>query len=178
MATHTRPRTQELYESTVRMHLKPGLGAIRLSRLTAPDVQRMINTKQQGGASPRTLHACRQVLRAALSRAEREGLVTGNVAKLVELPTYARKPITPWTAEQARAFLTAATDHPWYGAYLPLLLYGLRRGEVLGLRWRDIDLDTGIIHVEQQLQGIDGHPSAGDVKTQAGRRALPLVPLA
>lgn len=118
----------------------------------------------------------RSTLRAALSRAEREELVVRNVAKLVDIPAYRRKPITPWTAEQTIAFLGAAYSHRWYGAYLMLLTYGMRRGEVLGLRWRDVDMDKGIIHVEQQLQRIGSELRIGEVKTEAGRRPLPIIP--
>lgn len=171
-----RPRTLELYESTIRVHLNPGLGTVRLSRLTVQDFQRFINDKHAHGASPRTLDRCRQVMRAALNRAEREGLVTQNVARLAELPRYVRKPITPWTLEESQTFLTHAHGHPWFAGYLLLLLYGMRRGEVLGLRWGDIDFHNDEIRVTQQLQRIDGHLTQAAVKTDAGQRRLPLLP--
>ena len=69
----------------------------------------------------------------------REELVVRNVAHLAE--QWERKPVTPWTAAEARAFLDAAKSDPLYPAFMLLLLYGLRRGEVLGLRWRDVDTE-------------------------------------
>lgn len=176
VAVKTRPRTADLYAATVRVHIQPALGHIRLSKLSIQDFQRLLNAKLADGTSVRTAHAIRSVLRAALNRAAREELVLKNVAKLVEIPAWHRKPITPWTPEQSRAFLSAAATHRWYGAYLMLLTYGMRRGEVLGLRWGDIDFATDQLHVEQQLQRIGADLEVGPVKTEAARRPLPLTP--
>jgi integrase len=120
----------------------------------------------------------RTVLSSALTRAMREELVARNVARLAELPTWERKPITPWTAAEARTFLEAAKDDPLYPAFVLLLVYGLRRGEVLGLRWRDIDEDDNEIRIRQQIQRASGELRLGPVKTNAGRRNLPLLPMA
>ena len=84
----------------------------------------------------------------------------------------------PWNVAEARAFLDAAKNDPLYPAFVLLLLYGLRRGEVLGLRWRDIDEDDGEIRVRQQVQRINGELRLYPVKTAAGRRDLPLLPTA
>lgn len=176
VAVKNRPRTADNYATVVRIHLKPALGHIRLAKLSVQDVQRLLNNKLSGGASVRTVHAIRSVLRAALSRAAREELVLRNVAKLIEIPAWHRKPITPWTAQQCTTFLTAAHDHRWYGAYLMLLTYGMRRGEVLGLRWGDVDFTQNRLHIEQQLQRIGTELIQGPVKTEAGRRDLPLTP--
>jgi len=100
----------------------------------------------------------------------REELVVRNVARLAELPTWERKPITPWSAVEARAFLDAAKKDPLYPAFMLLLLYGLRRGEVLGLRWRDVDEEDGEIRIRQQAQRIKGELRFYPVKTAAGRR--------
>jgi integrase len=97
---------------------------------------------------------------------------------LAELPTWERKPVTPWTAAEARAFLEAAKNDPLYPAFVLLLLYGLRRGEVLGLRWRDIDDHDGELRVRQQVQRIKGELRLYPVKTAAGRGDLPLLPIA
>ena len=71
----------------------------------------------------------------------------------------------------------AATD-PLYPAFVLLVLYGMRRGEVLGLRWQDVDVDAGLIQVRQQVQRIQGELYIGPVKTRAGNRDLPLIGLA
>ena len=176
VAVKNRPRTADLYAGIVRVHIKPALGHIRLSKLSIQDFQRLLNDKLASGTSVRTAHAIRSLLRAALNRAAREELVLKNVARLVEIPAWHRKPITPWTPEQSKAFLKAAGGHRWRVAYLMLLTYGMRRGEVLGLRWRDVDFSTDRLHIEQQLQRIGADLIQGPVKTEAGRRWLPLTP--
>src|SRR5215470_6409001 len=105
------------------------------------------------------------VLSSALARAMREELVMRNVARLAELPAWERQAIMPWTAAEARAFLDAAKDDPLYPAFVLLLVYGLRRGEVLGLRWRDIDEDDGEIRIRQQIQRVSGELRLGPIKT-------------
>ena len=115
------------------------------------------------------------VLSSALSRAVREELITRNVARSTELPEWHRAPVRPWTAAEARQFLAASKTDPLYPAFVLLALYGLRRGEALGLQWADIDLDRSTLHVRQQLQRVRGELSLGPVKTHAGNRESPLA---
>ncbi|MCA1606768.1 MAG: site-specific integrase, partial [Acidobacteria bacterium] len=170
-----RPKTYEQYECAIRLYLKPGLGTWPLSRLSVPIVQSFFNQTITDGHSVRKTQIIRTVLSSALSRAVREELVGRNVARLVELPTWQRGEIHPWSVEEARQFLNTAQTHPLYPAFLLLLLCGLRRGETLGLRWRDIDFDASEIHIRQQLQRVGRMLLAGEVKTTAGRRDLPLL---
>jgi integrase len=174
-----RPATYSLYETCIRLHLKPGLGKKELRRLSVGMVQKFLNGKLADippGESVRLVHTLRQVLSAALSRAVREELVSRNVARLVELPPWEPAEVIPWSAAEATAFLAAAAGDPLLPAFVFLLLYGMRRGEVLGLRWADVDGET--IHVRQQVQRIEGELLTGPVKTRAGRRDLPLLGLA
>jgi integrase len=170
-----RPATYNLYEMIVRLYLKPGLGSRKLTSLTVPLVQEFLNGRLQQGDSIRKLQVMRTVLSAALTRAVREELIVRNVARLVELPQWQRGQIRPWAADEARAFLAAAKPDPLYTAFVLLILYGLRRGEVLGLCWDDIDLDGGMIHIRQQLQRVRGELFLAPVKTRAGQRGLPLL---
>lgn len=174
-AIDRRPRTVELYAAVIKRSLKPGLGTRPLLRLSVAQVQLFLNEQLRLGRSIRTVQNIRTVLSAALTRAMREELITRNVARLVQLPTWTRKEIHPWEAEQVGLFLATARDNRLYPAFLLLALYGLRRGEVLGLRWSDIDLTNGQIHVRQQIQRIGSSLAVGDVKTRAGRRDLPLL---
>jgi len=169
-----RPATYNLYEMIVRLYLKPGLGR-KLTSLTVPTVQEFLNRRLQQGDSIRKVQVMRTVLSAALTRAVREELIVRNVARLVELPQWQRGQIRPWAADEARAFLASARPDPLYSAFVLLILYGLRRGEVLGLRWDDIDFDGGTIHIRQQLQRVRGELFLAPVKTQAGKRGLPLL---
>jgi integrase len=170
-----RPKTLELYESVVRVHLKPRLGAKWLTQLSVTTLQQILNQQLADGHSVRTVRLTRTVLSAALTRAMREELVTRNVARLVSLPSWQRQDIEPWTVEEAARFLTAARHEPLYPAFLLLTLYGMRRGEVLGLRWSDIDWDHNQLHVRQQLQQVRNELQVGPVKTNAGKRDLPLL---
>ena len=142
-----------------------------------PTVQAFLNAKLEAGQSVRHVQILRQILSAALARAVREEAVARNVARLVELPTWEPATIVPWSPDEALAFLKAAAAlDPLYPAFV--LLYGMRRGEVLGLRWQDVDLAAGMIHVRQTIQRIQGHLRIGPVKTRAGSRDLPLIGLA
>lgn len=123
----------------------------------------------------RNVQIIREVLRAALTRAMREELITRNVASLVELPKWEGREGTPWTIDEARRFLLAAADDPLHVAFLLAALYGLRRGEVLGLRWRDVDFNNPQLHIRQQVQRFDGQLQQVPLKTKASRRNLPLI---
>jgi integrase len=172
-----RPATYELYEATVRLHLKPALGNYSLVRLSVPTVQRFLNEQAASGKySLRKVQIMRTVLSAALTRAMREQLLVHNVARLVELPQWQRTArLEPWSVDEIKSFLAAASDHVLYAAFLLSVMYGLRRGEVLGLRWRDIDFDQDELHVRQQLQRLQQGLSIGPVKTAAGERDFQLV---
>lgn len=143
-----------------------------------PTVQAFLNTKLRDGQSVRNVQILRQILSAALSRAVREELVARNVARLVELPSWEPAVTIPWSPAEALAFLQAAFSDPLYPAFVLLLLYGMRRGEVLGLRWQDADFGTETIHVRQQVLRVQGQLYVGPVKTRAGSRDLPLIGLA
>ncbi|MGO9082617.1 MAG: tyrosine-type recombinase/integrase [Streptosporangiaceae bacterium] len=173
-----RPATYALYEMTVRLHLSPALGGYPLKRLSVPIVQGFLNDRLRAGRSVRSVQIMRQVLSAALSRAVREELVVRNVARYVELPGWEPEEVVPWTSAEALAFLAAARSDPLYPAFCLLLVYGMRRGEVLGLRWQDIDLDGAVIHIRQQVHRSGGELHIGPVKTQASSRDLPLIGLA
>ena len=170
-----RPATYNLYEMMVRLYLIPGLGNRRLTSLSVPVVQQFLNTRLEKGDSIRKVQVMRTVLSAALTRAVREELLVRNVARLAELPESKRGTIRPWTAAEARQFLAAVKPDPLYAAFVVLIFYGLRRGEALGLRWDDIDFDTGTIQIRQQLQRIGGQLLLSPVKTRAGERDLPLL---
>jgi integrase len=172
-----RAKTYEQYECAVRLYLKPGLGAYSLSRLSVPIVQSFLNQKLDEGCSVRKVQIVRTTLSAALTRAMREELVGRNVARLVELPEWQQSEVFPWSAEEAKQFLDTAAQYRLYAAFALLLFYGLRRGEVLGLRWQDIDQVGNELHIRQQLQRIGRSLRLGPVKTRAGQRNLPLTAL-
>lgn len=170
-----RPKTYVNCELAVRLYLKPGIGSRALTALSVPVVQSFLNGLLEDGKSVRMVQVVRTTLSGALTRAQREELVSRNVARLVELPEYKRKKIVPWSLDEAKLFLAAAADHRLFAAFALLLFYGLREGEVLGLRWCDIDREKGVIHIAHQLQRVEGKLTLLPVKTDAGERDLPIV---
>ncbi|MFI0410247.1 tyrosine-type recombinase/integrase [Actinomadura sp. 3N508] len=140
-------------------------------------VQTFLNEQIKAGHSVAKVHIMGMVLGAALTRAMREELITMNVARLTTFPPAPSRKNKPWTADEARAFLTAARTEPLYPAFVLLMVYGLRRGEVLGLGWDELDLDELSMSVCWQLQRIDGKLTRTPVKTDAGDRGLPVLPI-
>lgn len=172
-----RPHTYSGYELNARLYIKPGLGDKVLSDLTVPMVQAFLNNLlKQNPGKERTVQAVRTTLSAALTRAMREELVFRNVARVVEPPQYTSEEVIPWTTAEANTFLEASQAHTLAAAFQLLVLLGLRKGEVLGLRWRDIDFERGEIRIRQQLQRIGGMGLViGPVKTDSGVRDLPML---
>ncbi|QFY05287.1 tyrosine-type recombinase/integrase [Nonomuraea phyllanthi] len=105
----------------------------------------------------------------------REEIISRNVARLATLPAIDSKRNQTWTADEARAFLRAARSDPLHPAFVLLLLYGLRRGEALGLRWIDVDFEAGHVNIRRQLVRVGTELHHGPVKTRAGNRSLPLL---
>jgi integrase len=170
-----RAATHERSETIARLYLKPAFGAAPLSRLSVPMVQSFLNDQLAGGQSLSVVSTTRKVLSAALRCAEREELIMRNVARLAALPTYRPdKDVQPWSADEAKRFLRAAEAHPLYPAFALLVLYGLRRGEVLGLRWCDVDFANNVVHIRQQLHRVGGQLCESPLKTRASKRDLPL----
>lgn len=170
------PSTWDQYEVVVRLFLKPGLGSHPMKQLTVPMLQAYFNELLAGGVSKSRVKGIRTVLSGALTRAQREEVVYRNVARLVELPKRQRKAISTWTADEARAFLLATANHRLHAAFVLLVFYGMRRGEVLGLRWCDVDFVDRQIHIRQQLRDLKHGrgPTIGPLKTEASKRDLPL----
>lgn len=169
-----RPATYAQCETIVRLYLKPNLGRQTLSSLTVPGVQKFVNHLLASGQSVANVHVIRKVLSAALTRAERDELTSRNVARLVELPSEQRKEINPWSLAEVVRFLEVVQHHRLYAAYL-MLFYGLRRGELLGLRRQDVDVAHSKIHIRQQLQRVGRQIIIGPLKTAKSRRDLPLL---
>jgi integrase len=173
-----RPSTHASYETHVRRYLVPHLGNLRLDGLSAAHVQRMYrllaNQEGRGGkqlsvASLRRIHA---TLMSALNTAVRRGLIDRNPAATVELPRAHRTRPRTWSPAELAAFLAAIEEDPLRLLYRVLGLAGLRRGEAVGLRWVDVDLNAGLLRVEQSLVKVDGRSVIGPPKSAAGARVV------
>ena len=170
-----RESTLETYERTIRCHIKPTLGGHKLKNLNVQNVMCALEELKNRGHSGRTGQKCLVILAACLKNAMREELIFRNVAKLVEKPKHTPKETAIWTSEQAVHFLETIKNHPQRIAFLLYLCYGMRRGEILGLRWCDVDFDKQLIHVRQQIGRVRGENKAWELKTKRSRRPLPLI---
>ncbi|MFB8245418.1 tyrosine-type recombinase/integrase [Streptomyces sp. NPDC055952] len=184
LAHYVQPRrklsTYDKYETHVRLYLVPVLGAKRLESLSVADVRRFI-TRVQTTHTAATAKEAHRVLRTALTAAVREELITRNVASLVEPPRVKQREIRPWSLEETLTFLEAARKDPLYAAFVLAIAMGLRRGELVGLRWSDVDLDNRVLHVRHQTQRRRGELYDDDPKSRRSRvvpmPALCLAPL-
>ena len=168
-------KTYESYRSIVRTHITPALGARPLASLTAQDVQRFLSEKGKT-ASPSMVKHCRDVLRIALGQAKRWRLVAYNAAADTEPPRVSKRQIRALPREDANAILAAVAGTRMEIPVTVALTLGLRRGEMLGLRWADVDLDAATLCVRFQLQRHDGAWVFVLPKSEEGRRTLPLPP--
>jgi integrase len=155
----------------------PQLGRRRLERLSVADVQRFVAAQLEAGKSVPLVQVMIKVLSAALTHAQREELLFRNVAQLAVLPKAPAVERRRWSIHQLRTFLAAAKTDPFYPIFVLLAYYGLRRGEALGLRWIDVDRQGRVIRIANQVQRAGGRLAQGSVKTDAGRRTLPMIDL-
>jgi integrase len=197
-----RPKTYQGYESVARLHLIPGLGRKRLGKLTAQDVRLFITRTRQecqccahgwdaqrdvprccaigqcceSRLSARMVQSIHAVLRNALEAAVREEIIPRNVARLVQVPAPKYKVNRGLSVQQAKAVMAAAADHRLSALYVLAIYLGLRRGELLGLRWQDVDLDEAKLEVVYNLQRVSGALRLVPPKTEDSARTVPLPP--
>lgn len=183
------------YEQVIRLHIFPALGAVPVKTLTAARLQSQYTAWRDAGLSARMIRGCHMRLSQALKQAVRFGIIYVNPCDAVKPPTLERATVETWSAVEARCFLLAAENRPELnragdtGRRAPdplwplwplLLLEGMRKGEALGLRWRDVDLDRGTASIAQTV--ASDKSNAGKViiqpraKTAAGARVVRLTP--
>ena len=177
-----KPRSYESFSTITRLHIKPSIGKVQLHKLAPQHIQKLLDEKSKKGLSPQTVTNIRTVLRSALSQAVKWSLVSRNSAALVNAPRISRKRIEPLNPEHARKLLDVARGSRYEAIYTVALTLGLRRGEVLGVRWSDIDLDERALRVSQSVQRLstgaeEGRKSemrATETKTDGSRRTIAL----
>ena len=168
------PKTYQGYELVVRLHIVPKLGKKRLTGLSVSDVRQFVAGLERSGMSVRGVQQAHGVLRNALEHAVRDEFVLRNVAKLVQVKTPRYDVGRGLSVEQARALLKATKGDRFHALYVLAVYLGLRRGELLGLRWADIDLDEGTLTVRHTLQRVNGELIFKEPKTRSSRRTVPL----
>ncbi len=166
--------TASNYRSMAELHIKPTLGRKKVAHLTTADVDRLLSKKSDSGLSVSTVGRIRNVLSQALDQGIRWGSVHRNVASLSRSPKGVRAEGRSLTPEQAQTLLCATRGHRNEILYALMLATGLRRGEALGLQWRDFDEDNGIMLIRRQLTREDGVLFNKDTKTAKSRRAINL----
>jgi integrase len=161
-------------------HIENGLGAIPLATLDRDDVARWIENLAAGGRlSKRSVQICRTVLRAALNEAVDEGLIPRSPAVRVGLPRAVAKPVkekeaVAWTEHEVDRFLAATADHRWAIGFRLGVLYGLRRSEVLALRWDDLDAKANTLRIDESLVATNEGAAWGNAKNERSRRTIPI----
>ncbi|WP_375389117.1 tyrosine-type recombinase/integrase [uncultured Amnibacterium sp.] len=174
-----RPSTTVMYRRYVERDLQPGLGHLRLSELRHHHVDRFLQAQLASGRGVVTVRRMHAVLSSALSAAHRLDLVEANAASNIGLPPERPQSRQMWEPAQVGRFLdNASTDR--LGPLFEIAVFtGLRRGELLGLQWADLDLDQGELVVRRQRVDAGGHAVEGEAKTAAGQnRRVGLGPVA
>jgi integrase len=163
--------TYERHEQIVRLHIKPSLGCIGLKKLTPTHVRGLYREKLEAGLASATVHKIHSTLHKALSQAVGDGLVPRNAAD-VKAPRPTPEEMRPLSEEEARKFLETAkaSEDRFEALYMLAVSTGLRRGELLGLRWDDVDLERGTLRVGRALVREGGGHALGETKTKRSRR--------
>ncbi len=182
-----RPSTFKTSQGFLKNHIKPQIGSIPLADLTSLDLQRFYKHRLDGGRvdrveakkkpkglAPKTVRNIHQMIGSAYNLAIEQKLVTRNPTQGCALPKVEHKEMKTLTADQLSAFFQEARDSGVFALYYIDLTTGLRRGELLGLKWSDIDLEKGDLRVQRQIGRIDGKIIEMPLKTKNAYRTLPL----
>jgi integrase len=151
-----------------------GAGVVALTKLAPQQVQALYSAKRAGGLSPTTVRHLHALLHHALDQALRWDLVARNVTDLVDAPSMSRKDVEALTPDQARALLAEARGDRLEALYVVAVHTGMRQGELLALRWRDVALDVGLLHVRSNLERAEVGVRMGTPKTARSRRTIKL----
>ncbi len=182
--TNTSPRTAEGYQVIIQRHLIPNLGTIPLTQLHPSYIQSYYakalsegKTGNNGKLSARTVRNIHKVLSEALSHAVKWQMLIRNVALAVDPPRPGRSEMATFTEEQARLFLEVVAESHYYELFTAALYTGMRRSELLGLSWKDVDLYLAQLSVTQTLHRLSGRGFIfGKPKTAKSRRTIALSP--
>ena len=180
-----RPSSHQTYKGYINNHIKPHVGSIPLSKLTSLDLQKLykkllaegridrIEAKNQPkGLSAKTVRNINQIISSALNPAKEQKLIYSNPADACVLPKVEHREMKTLPVEQLTSFLREARETGVYEMYYIELATGLRRGELLGLKWDDIDMTNGTIRVQRQVARIDGEIVEAPLKTKNSYRTV------
>jgi integrase len=171
-----KPSTLRGYRDTVRLYLNPVLGQHRVAKLRPLDVEQAMTRLLNEGKSAKMTGYALRILKMALKQGVIWDTVARNVAEAVKPPKAPQKVFEVWTAAELQAFLNTARAHRLYAAFHLAAVTGMRRGEVLGLKWTDVDFERGCLKVQHNLVEVAGRVSLDTPKTSASRRTVFLSP--
>jgi len=175
IASTVRPGTVRRYADIVKNHIVPAIGGLRLAKLSPLDIQRLYADRLAKGFSPNYVRYDHAVLHRALSQAVRLRVIDRNPADLVDPPRLVKSDATTWDAGEVARILDAGDTTDLAALWRLALLGGLRRGELLGLMWEDVDLERGMLAIRRGLiAGLAGKWELGAPKTASGRRTIAL----
>lgn len=177
VAKRVRANTLAAYRYNADTYLIRDLGAIKLRRLTAREFRLYLAKLEHRGVGARTIRYVHATLRAALEDAVREELLEKNVAKLVRAPTVPKIDRHPLTIDELRILFDATSNHRLRAMLVVLAFLGLRRSEVLGLQWSDVDLSEGTLRIRHGLHRTGGSLQLLPTKTTRSQRTIPLPDL-
>jgi integrase len=163
--------TFESYERLVRVHIVPALGRIKLKALTPLHIRHLYREKLDAGLSPRTVRYVHAVLQRALTAAVNDGLILRNPCVAVDPPQVRRKEIRPLNRDEVRTLFEAAASNRLEALYIVAVHCGLRQGELLGLKWEDVDLEVRRLQIRRTLSNGEFTPP----KTAKSRRSVGLT---
>jgi len=169
--------TFERHEGIIRLHIKPSLGRVWLKKLTPAHVRGLHREKLDAGLAPATVCKIHSTLHKALSQAVSDGIVPRNAAD-VKAPRPTPEEMRPLSETEVRAFLDVARESGdrFEALYVLAITTGLRRGELLGLRWDDVSMERSTLRVGRALVRTGGSHTLGETKTRRGRRQINLTP--
>ena len=170
-----RPTTYERYEQIVRIHVRPALGSVKLKNLTPVHVRGLYREKLEAGLSARTVQYIHVTLHKALKQAVQDGLIPRNATEAVKAPQVRREEMRPLSGEQVKVLLEVARGDRLEALYVLAIHTGLRQGELLGLKWEDVDLESGTLRVRRTLVTAKGGPVLTAPKTKGSRRSVKLT---
>lgn len=168
----TRPATAESYNRLARLYILPALGKLKLQEVNAGRVQKFYSRLEADGVGKRTIELSHLVLHGFLNHAQRLGLIAQNWAALVEVPRPESREMKVWDESQVSLFLQYVNSDPLYRLAFAT---GMRRGELIGLQWKDLDWNSGMLHVRRQVFEPEGGGwNYQAPKTERGRRGIRL----
>jgi integrase len=170
-----RQSTHERYEYAIGPHIEPALGRIKLKDLTSAQVRWFYRERLDSGLAPATVHKLHVVLHKALKAAVSDGLIPRNPAASLKLPRIIREEINPLNQKEARQLLEAAGGDRLEALYVLALNTGMRQGELLALKWEDVDLERGVLRVCRTLSRRENAYVLGEPKTKKSRRTIRLT---